>query len=104
MAASLVAAIFMGVQTTQLVDSDTPIQDSNDVAAQTSGKSPTLPFTVADSSPQTPLPNLDSEPFGDESELRELDEEKKKLLRAYLNRHDRLSKNPYARFTTNKNK
>jgi len=105
-AATLVAAIFLGVQTTQLVDSEaTPSsQDSIAVAAQTEPESP-VPPQLIDSSRKTTLASNNSESFGDESELRELDEEKKKRLRAYLMRHDRLSKmNPYARVSTNKKK
>lgn len=103
-AASLVAAIFLGVQTTQLV-SGASNQGPLDVAAQTVAESPVAATVLNDSNRQTTLASNDREPFGDESELRELDEEKKKFFRAYAMRHTRLSKmNPYGRVSTNKQK
>lgn len=103
-AASLVAAIFLGVQTTQLV-SGASNQDPLDVAAQTVAESPVAATVLNDSNRQTTLASNDREPFGDESELRELDEEKKKFFRAYAMRHTRLSKmNPYGRVSNNKQK
>ncbi|HJN50101.1 MAG: sigma-E factor negative regulatory protein [Pseudomonadales bacterium] len=95
-AASLVAAIFLGVQSTQLVDSGTTNGEGPDMAAVS--KPPVADATPSDSSVQTRIASNDGEPFGDESELRELDEEKKKLFRTYVMRHDRLSKmKPYVR-------
>lgn len=111
-AASLVAAIFMGFQTTQLVDSGA--QQPIDIAT-----GPAEPAqTVADAAifselADTPLnTTFASNGSDDEFELRELDEEKKKRLRAYLMRHDRLlmrhdrlsKMNPYARVSNTKKK
>lgn len=121
-AASLLAAIFLGVQTTQLVDSGPANQDSADIAAQTeavrTGPAQTIAMKTttdqgvaatavssarADSSLE--FASSDSEPSAQESELRELDEENMKRFRAYIMRHDRLSKiNPYARVSNTKKK
>ena len=110
-AASLVAAIFLGVQTTQMADSGTSDQGSPELTAQAPEITAQSPEFVAQAprlaaqtdAELTPAGN-DSEPFGDESELRELDEDGKKFFRTYVMRHDRLSKmNPYAR-VSNKQK
>lgn len=104
-AASLVAAIFLGVQATQLVDSGASNQDPLDVAAQTVAESPVTATALTDSDRQTTLAGIDSEPFWDESELRELDEEKKKFFRAMAMRHTRMSKmNSYGRVSNNQQK
>ena len=95
LAASMVIAIFIGIQQTSesLPLADAGAQTSS-METVSSNQSPVLDVqTVANQSdvqPRTP-------------ELVELDEEKQRRLRAYLNQHDRMSRmNPGKRFVNYK--
>ena len=56
----------------------------------TTGTGP-LPDNISTNAPAI-AQNVDTQPVEPEPELRELDEEKQKLLREYLNKHDRMAR------------
>lgn len=90
-AAALVAAVLVGVN----LDSGAPGTDSAVVSAPATVSAPPerAPVEV-----RTVMNDAGTEPPAEELELKELDEEKQRALRAYLNQHDRMARmNPNAR-------
>ena len=85
MAASLVIAVFIGIQV-NTPQGDDVADDSQAIDIQTMGSRVRQPQFVATQ------PTRESELIADDLELKELDEEGQRRLRAYLNQHDRMAR------------
>ena len=85
MAASLVIAVFIGIQV-NTPQGDDVADESQAIDIQTIGSRIRQPQFVA------MQPNRESELIVDDLELKELDEEGQRRLRAYLNQHDRMAR------------
>jgi sigma-E factor negative regulatory protein RseA len=93
-AASLVVAVFVGTQLPSYEDAG---ESANGLAIQSSQSATTaIPVqTVSTLSANSSLVTefaSGNEPMSENSELMELDEERQKRLRAYLNEHERMSR------------
>jgi len=90
-AASLVVAVFVGMQ----INSPEGIsQQGNEIAGGSSApqSNPVAVQRVSNEIPATSRLATGSEPNFDNLELKELDEEGQRRLRAYLNQHDRMAR------------
>ena len=88
MAASLVAAVFIGIQVNAPEGNDIA-GESQAIGSQTIGSQRQPPSVAQPVSTELARGN---EPIADDLALKELDEEGQRRLRAYLNQHDRMSR------------